>query len=279
MPVADFTANITSGEAPLTVQFMDQTTGIPTTWSWIFGDSSSSNDQNPVHMYTAPGIYTVYLSVSNPCGNDTMIKHGYIFVSDHPGIQPWLILPNAALYQNTHTQIPIKVMNITNGTGLSFNVTYDPYVIRVNGVSLNQSYTSGSSLTVNSTPGLIRVSLSSTERININSPAPVLFLNTSGTGAVGSSTQLVARHAMWSDAEFKVRPLGIINSSILIYRIRGDLNGNGFNDIGDAAKTAHMVVGLTPELIPDADFNNNGRIDVGDSAKIAYYIVGLIPEL
>jgi hypothetical protein len=47
-----------------------------TGWIWDFGDGTGSNQQNPTHVYTAAGTYTVVLSVSSPCGcvsSDSMI--------------------------------------------------------------------------------------------------------------------------------------------------------------------------------------------------------------
>ncbi len=37
-PVSGFTSNITTGSAPLTVQFTDTSTGSPAGWAWYFGD-------------------------------------------------------------------------------------------------------------------------------------------------------------------------------------------------------------------------------------------------
>jgi hypothetical protein len=59
---ADFTQNVTSGAAPLTVQFTDRSSGRPNTWLWDFGDGSSSNLRNPIHTYTRAGTYTVTLT-------------------------------------------------------------------------------------------------------------------------------------------------------------------------------------------------------------------------
>jgi PKD repeat protein len=69
-PVANFSANLTSGNAPLTVQFTDTSTGSPTSWSWDFnGDGvADSNVQSPLYTYTAPGTYTASLTVSNGNG-------------------------------------------------------------------------------------------------------------------------------------------------------------------------------------------------------------------
>lgn len=80
-PVADFTANVTSGEAPLAVQFIDLSGGNPASWSWNFGDNTTSSFRDPVHVYPDPGTYTVTLRVTNPGGSDTRVRTGYITVT------------------------------------------------------------------------------------------------------------------------------------------------------------------------------------------------------
>ncbi|MFA5414288.1 MAG: PKD domain-containing protein [Methanoregula sp.] len=279
IPVSSFTSDVTSGNAPLTVTFTDTSANIPTSWLWNFGDGSTVTTQNATHTYTTFGTYTVSLNATNTAGSNTTTKTGYISVSENPADRARLILPAAPLYQNTATQLPVQVMNITNGTGISFDLAYDPAVIRVNEITLNQSYASGSNLVINQTDGRIRLALTRTDVINIGSPVPVFILNTTSTGAVGLSTPLTLTNAMWGDGTFNYRTFNTINGSALVYRYRGDLNGNTEVDIGDTAKTAYMVVKKTPDLIPDADFNNNGRIDVGDASKIAWYLVGQVLEL
>jgi serine protease len=79
-PVADFYGNPTSGSAPLTVSFYDQSTGQVTSWDWDFGDGGTSTDQNPTYEYAAEGDYTVTLTVNGPCGSDGETKAGYISV-------------------------------------------------------------------------------------------------------------------------------------------------------------------------------------------------------
>ena len=45
---ANYTSNMTSGSTRLDVQFIDQLTNYPTSWSWDFGDSGTASIENPV---------------------------------------------------------------------------------------------------------------------------------------------------------------------------------------------------------------------------------------
>ncbi len=78
---AAFIGTPTSGSAPLSVQFTDQSSGSPTSWSWTFGDGGTSTIKNPNHIYNSNGIYTVSLTVSDGSNNDNETKTGYITVS------------------------------------------------------------------------------------------------------------------------------------------------------------------------------------------------------
>ena len=79
-PGTEFSANVTSGAPPLTVKFTDESTGSPNSWSWDFGDGETSDEQNPVHTFGAPGYYTVTLTAGNSYGTNTEEKASYISV-------------------------------------------------------------------------------------------------------------------------------------------------------------------------------------------------------
>ncbi len=82
IPVAGFTANRTSGTAPLGIQFTDQSTGYASGWEWNFGDGTvNSTEQSPVHTYASPGTYNVMLTAINDNGTNTMQKTGYVSAS------------------------------------------------------------------------------------------------------------------------------------------------------------------------------------------------------
>ncbi len=89
-PGTGFTADPTGGAAGtsgLTVQFTDATRYVsPTgaTWSWDFGDGTTSSLRNPSHKYAAAGSYTVTLTVRRTIGNSlstTMTRPAYITVT------------------------------------------------------------------------------------------------------------------------------------------------------------------------------------------------------
>lgn len=66
-PVATFQSNAVN----LSVNFLDNSTGSPTSWAWDFGDGNTSTLQNPSHTYAVGGTYTVCLIATNACGSDT----------------------------------------------------------------------------------------------------------------------------------------------------------------------------------------------------------------
>jgi PKD repeat protein len=88
-PVVDFSANLTSGYAPLSVQFTDDSKGVGLlNWSWDFNNDGTidSTEKNPSYTYSAAGKYAVKLVVTNAAGTDMEIKSDYINVKG--GDQP-----------------------------------------------------------------------------------------------------------------------------------------------------------------------------------------------
>ncbi|HII92471.1 MAG TPA: PKD domain-containing protein, partial [Methanosarcina sp.] len=100
LPVAKFSNNVTSGNAPLTVQFTDLSESAER-WNWDFGDGNISTEQSPVHTYSGAGEYTAMLTVSNVNGtNSTSLT----LIALHP------VLPVAKFSNNvTSGNAPLTV--------------------------------------------------------------------------------------------------------------------------------------------------------------------------
>jgi uncharacterized protein (TIGR02145 family) len=79
-PVANFTCSPTTATEGQILQFTDQSANHPITWSWDFGDGTTSAQQNPSKSYSTIGTYTVSLTASNGHGSETMTKDGYIII-------------------------------------------------------------------------------------------------------------------------------------------------------------------------------------------------------
>ena len=70
-PVASFTANPTTGIAPLTVTLTDTSTGSITSRSWNLGDGTTATTQTVAKTYSTPGSYPVALTVTGSGGSTT----------------------------------------------------------------------------------------------------------------------------------------------------------------------------------------------------------------
>lgn len=82
-PTANFSPNSASA-CITTMAFTDNSTDIPQSWYWTFGDGGSSTVQNPVHTYSNSGVYTVKLVVTNNIGQDSTTRTVTIVLPSAP---------------------------------------------------------------------------------------------------------------------------------------------------------------------------------------------------
>lgn len=87
-PAADFLFSASSGTVPLTVSFTNATTGTFGALLWDFGDGSFSIAQDPVHVFTQAGSFSVSLTALGAGGTNTMTKPGVVVASDPGGPNP-----------------------------------------------------------------------------------------------------------------------------------------------------------------------------------------------
>lgn len=141
-PTANFTvstATICEGES---VGFTDFSTDVPTSWTWNFGDNTSSTDQNPAHVYPAPGVYAVSLVVSNAAGNDTYTMTNAVTVVANPVVNLTSSIANNTMCINDGpTQLNVSPAGSTvTGNGISGNA-FDPAVAGIGTHQIIASYT------------------------------------------------------------------------------------------------------------------------------------------
>lgn len=110
--ITSMTSVIKNCEPPYPVTFYQEVENLigNVTYFWDFGDGATSTDQNPTHIYSTPGDYTITLIVANEIGSDTaylpvpelanasipvVAGFSYAHFNDN------LYAPNKVLFENT----------------------------------------------------------------------------------------------------------------------------------------------------------------------------------
>ena len=181
VPVASFTATPTTGTAPLTVSFTDQSTNSPTYWHWTTGDGNVSFAQHPTLTYTTHGTFTVTLIAGNAAGQTTTTITDYITVLPPAPVVSFTGTPTTGIF-------PLAVSFTDQSTNRPTSWAWD---FGDGGTSTDQHPTH-----TYTTPGTYNVTLTATNvtgfgggfmpsYITVNPPAPVVSFTgepVTGTG-------------------------------------------------------------------------------------------------
>lgn len=76
---ASFSPSVINGIAPLTINFSNQSSNA-NTYQWDFGDGNRSSEDNPTHVYSASGTYTVAVLATNGVCSD--IAYSIVTIDD-----------------------------------------------------------------------------------------------------------------------------------------------------------------------------------------------------
>ena len=114
---AAFSADPTTGEAPLTVNFTDESVGTISSWNWNFGNGDVSTNQNPNSIFTSEGTYTVFLIASSTLCSDT-ISHTIIVEGGFVIEVPNVFTPNG---DGANDVFHIKILGVKSAEGSIFN--------------------------------------------------------------------------------------------------------------------------------------------------------------
>jgi len=96
------------------VRFTDRTTpsqgAVIEAWNWNFGDGTTSIEQNPVHVFTQPGTFTVELTVTDNFGRSNTTAQRVVVVEAAPTEQGTVLVRSypqpASTQANIIYQIP-----------------------------------------------------------------------------------------------------------------------------------------------------------------------------
>lgn len=139
--VANFSYTCTG--SPLQYQFTNLSTPCPTVIAWNFGDPASGSNNgtgqvNPLHTFSAPGVYQVSLTVSGPCNNSsTIVKTISTLTANLTGTSPLCAgNPNGSITtlsgNTTGTATYVLLPSgTTNGTGVFSGLGGGTYTVTV----------------------------------------------------------------------------------------------------------------------------------------------------
>jgi PKD repeat protein len=128
------TASPTNRPAPLTVQFIDTSTGSPTGWNWNFGDGLSSTAQSPSRTYEATGSFVATPTVSGS-GDQTNSASQTITVTNAPPPAPATITAVASQPLATSLTPGAFTLARTGSTAAPLTVSYTLGGTAVNGIN------------------------------------------------------------------------------------------------------------------------------------------------
>jgi gliding motility-associated-like protein len=78
-PVADFASADTLSCPGKPIVFTSYSVGNGLSFTWNFGDGNTSAQQSPTHQYSAPGVYTVKLFITDLYGcTDSLVRNQYV---------------------------------------------------------------------------------------------------------------------------------------------------------------------------------------------------------
>jgi Zn-dependent metalloprotease/PKD repeat protein len=189
-PVANFSATNTNFCEGTCINFTDNSTNTPTSWSWSFpgGNPSSSTAQNPSNIcYNSAGTYSVILTSSNSGGSNTKTTNGYITVNPQPITPTVTANPSNVVCQGQSVTLSVSnpcagcIYNWSpNGqTGTSIPVTASNLYSAIASNNCGQATSNSVNITVNQLPPIPTITTNGNQLTSSSPNGNQWFLNNS----------------------------------------------------------------------------------------------------
>jgi PKD repeat protein len=264
--IADFTANTSSGTAPVAIQFTDTTVvGTPTMWKWSFGDDSwfnttQTSERNATHVYTTDGIYTVYLTVSNAVSTSTsggrtiaILLPPYLTATfttnTSVGTAPLAVLFSDTSVGSTPTAWNWSFRNVTgNNTQVWFSTVQNP------------------TLTFGVGNYSIVLNASNTERYALSDQVTFINVTTTPVTPVNQTTAIgVFRNGVWYLRNSNTNGLPDVSfayGAASDVPVVGDWDGNGIDTVGIYRSGIFYLRNSNTNGLPDVSFAYGAAGDI-----------------
>ena len=142
-PIAHFRSDKMMINFGQSINFFDESGGIPTSWQWTFegGIPSTSNQKNPSVSYPDAGLFFVKLKVTNSYGSDTINYVNYVKVNG-ANMSPFsVVYPPSNTFINTYASDTSKSIFTWTKSSSHPSIRYR-WKLRKYGTSTEVSYNS-----------------------------------------------------------------------------------------------------------------------------------------
>jgi PKD repeat protein len=251
-PVAAFTPSATTVCAGTAVNFTDNSTGTPTSWSWTFpsGTPASATTQNPTGIvWNTAGTYTVTLTATN--GNGSSNATQVITVNARPTVTA--TAANTALCVGAST-------TLTGGGANTYN--WMPGSLSGSPVTVTPAATT--TYTVTGTNTVTGCTNTQTRTITVNTLPTVTATASNTTICAGSSTTLTGGGAntyAWMPGNLSGTSVTVNPTSTTTYTVTGTNTATGCTN----TQTRTITVNTLPTVTATA---SNTTICAGSSTTL-----------
>jgi PKD repeat protein len=272
-------ADIKTGSVPLTINFIDSSYVPVAGWTWSFGDSDSSLQQNPVHVYDEVGVYDVTLRIISDGRPLTATMPKYIIA-----LADTLTFTSDTVYAGRAAVIDV---NLTNSQPLQvFTIPFD-FSVGMN-MTLDSFTTAGTRAAGFATVRVAGTPSDEQQAIYFSGTSPIpagsgpimkLFFRTDpytiGNSKAQIDTVTVSGYSLkLSASEFDYIPVAYGGEVVIRDVARGDANNDGLVNVGDAVSMINFVFkgGAEPITIESGDANSDFVANVADAVYVINFI-------
>ena len=179
---------------------------------------------------------------------------------------------SATMDKGSTTVLQLSIANAVEITGLSLDISYDPAVVEVQDISVNE-YVSGSTVTsdIDNTAGKIHIVIVNTDIINSVESVPLIDIAVHAIGEAGDETPLSLQNVEISDLRFSpITVESIVNGFVKINNgnlVLSDTESayNGETYLADDKSNGDESAAYDVSISSKADSQNNDSSDISSA--------------
>ena len=279
-PIADFFADVRFGQAPLSVNFTDNSYLNPVSWSWNLGNGDTPVTQNTSTVYSNSGNYTVSLTAQTDKGLKTTTRTGFIKVLEDSlgGLSgEAAIFHEGSVNLRIHVTVPVDSIVIPFEATGPATISLDTVLLDPPGAALFSTATLDSYL-AGTGKGVLKFKVDS-GAITPGQIEVARFVFDVAQGIPGQEMLIGEATTFPSDSLAVYATAGTYRPDVIFTRakvapyLKGDVNLTGFVTSGDAVDMVNYIFKSGSLPAPDlANVDGAPNATAGDLIYLINYL-------